>query len=168
MPFESANYHLIRCFEKYFQANLAVIRFLRQFHQKRKTAINFKEHKVSTLKIRNPKMIAVDPSCPPNFCSITGEELCTTKTPFRGRGLTIYCHNEKCGFPRTGSCYHLLSFNQDGYLRTDMALNLNVLLSTGESYVAVMEFPVRRTLPTCLSLKPAAVDIDIDDKIRSC
>ena len=49
-----------------------------------------------------------------------------------------------------------------------MAVNLYVLLSTGEAYVAVMEFPVRRTLPTCLSLRSAALDIDIDDEIRSC
>ena len=172
MPFESANYHLTRSVSKSTSkqlfANLAVRRFLRQFHQKNKKAIFFKELKVSALNIRNPKVIAVDLSCPPNFRSITGEELCTTKTSFRVRGLTIYCHNEDCGLPRTGSCYHLLSFCQDGCLRVGMAVNLHVLLSTGEVYVAVMEFPVRRTLRTCLSLRSAALDIDIDDEIRSC
>ena len=68
-------------------------------------------------------------------------------------------------FPRTGSCYHLLSFYQDGCLRIGMDLNFHVLLSTGEAYVAMMEFPVRHTFPTCLSLKSAG--LDIDDEIRS-
>ena len=123
---------------------------------------------MSKFAIRSPKMIPVDNYSPPSFRQVTNEELCSTATSFRIRDLTIYCHTQQCGFEKTGSCYHVLIYNERGRLRVGMVLSFHALLSSEEAFVAVKEFRLGCALSSCLSSRAAALRLDLTDDIRTC